>query len=70
VSPTERNLLSTGPVDKGLFRSVFAAYLSRIDLSQRRARYVSVHVTSVPNAYSIGAEAGVRRARGQRPADV
>ncbi len=32
--------------------------------------YVSEHVTNVPNTYSIGAEAGVRGARGQRPADL
>jgi hypothetical protein len=36
VSPTARNLLSTGPVDNGLFRSAQAAYGSRIDLSQRQ----------------------------------
>ena len=59
VSPTERNLLSTGPVDNGLFRSAQAAYgFPQLTCRSVTRAYVSVHVTSVPNTYSIGAEAG------------
>jgi hypothetical protein len=55
VSPTGRNLLSTGPVDNGLFRSVLAAYgFPQLTCRSVAHAYVSVHVTTVPNAYSIG----------------
>jgi hypothetical protein len=56
VSPTAHNLLSTSPVDNVLFRWSFTAYGSGIDPSRRHTS-VSVDVTTLPNTYSIGAEA-------------
>ena len=69
VSPTGQNLLSTAPVDNRLFRRVPAAYGFRVDCLDITRMYVSVQVTTLPNTYSIGAEVGVRGARG-RPADL